>query len=124
MVINTHGIGLSRRKVIREMTECGFSEVTALAPKFNNFISPTGSLLANELAFAGQGVLYWQRKPFRPSFSSRIRVPAKVRRLPFSVGSDLRVKSFVTAGTKRYEILFVVVSKAAAGLNMMDLKIL
>lgn len=36
---NTHEIGLSRRKVTKEMAECGFSEVIVLAPKFNNFVS-------------------------------------------------------------------------------------
>ena len=30
----------------------------------------------------------------------------------------------MAAGTKRYKILFVVVSKAASGLNVVDLKIL
>lgn len=36
---NTHEIGLSRREVTEEMADRGFSEVTVLAPRFNNLIS-------------------------------------------------------------------------------------
>jgi SAM-dependent methyltransferase len=35
----THEIGMSRKQIVEEMTRCGFAEVRALEPGFNNYLA-------------------------------------------------------------------------------------